>query len=150
MSATAGLPTVLGNYDLRYLKERLGKNFRTLSSAAQDAIRQEMEKLLGTLSERNRAGTPAGGRPQVVDQQELPIRERLKEVFGSDSVATRYENRFSARGVRDYDKKRYCGSVHSHESLLAAWRNTGISLFESGFACFGQSHWMRISCGMRS
>lgn len=103
LSATAGLPTVLGNYDLRYLKERLGKNFRTLSSATQDAIRQEMEKLW----EPYRNGA-VQVRLQVVDQQELPIRERLKEVFGSDSVATRYENRFSARGVRDYDKKRYC------------------------------------------
>ena len=36
LSATGGLPTVLGNYDLRYLREQLGERFRVLSVDTQE------------------------------------------------------------------------------------------------------------------
>ena len=121
LSATACLPTVLGNYDLRYLKEQLGQNFSTLSASTQDAIRQEMETLWAPYQ---------AGEVQiclrVVDQQDLPIRERLKGIFEYAPLAIQYENRFSARQVAEYEAKRYCNLF---AAMKAFWQHSEIQAF---------------------
>ena len=58
LSATGGLPTVLGNYDLRYLREQLGDRFKVLSTDTQEKIRREMENLWTPVP-----GWPGPGRP---------------------------------------------------------------------------------------
>lgn len=121
LSATACLPTVLGNYDLRYLKEQLGQDFRTLSTSTQDAIRQEMETLWAPYQTGEVQICL-----QVVDQQDLPIRERLKEIFGHGPLATQYENRFSARQVAEYEAKRYCDLF---TAMKAFWQHSEIQAF---------------------
>lgn len=103
LSATGGLPTVLGNYDLRYLREQLGERFRVLSVDTQEKIRQEMESLW----------TPyRDGRIRVdltvVDRQALPWQQRLKEIFGEGADARLYEQRLTVMGLPEYQSQRYC------------------------------------------
>ena len=121
LSATACLPTVLGNYDLQYLQEQLGEKFCTLSPATQQSIREEMESLW----EPYRTGE-IQIQLQLVDQHDLSVRERLEAIFGAGAVAMRYENRFAARGVREYEAKRYCNLFFA---MKAFWQHREIQAF---------------------
>lgn len=121
LSATADLPTVLGNYDLRYLREQMGGQMRTLSPATREKIKNEMEAIWKPY----RTGE-VQVRLQVVDRQDLSARERLEAVFGPGPAAVRYENCFSARGIKDYDAKRYCNLF---TAMKAFWQHGEIQAF---------------------
>lgn len=121
LSATGGFPTVLGNYDLRYLREQLGSRFRSLSVDTQEKIRQEMETLW----------TPyRDGRIRVdlavVDRQALPWQQRLKEIFGAGADALLYEQRFMAMGLPEYQSQRYCNLFLA---MKAFWQHSEIRAF---------------------
>ena len=121
LSATGGLPTVLGNYDLRYLREQLGDRFKVLSADTQEKIRREMENLW----------TPyRDGRVQVdltvVDRQALPWQQRLQEIFGAGADARLYEQRFIMMGLPEYQSQRYCNLF---AAIKAFWLHREIRAF---------------------
>lgn len=121
LSATAGLPTVPGNYDLRYLREQLGERFSVLSVNTQKEIRREMERLW----------TPyRDGRIRVdltvVDRQSLPWQQRLKEIFGVGADARLYEQRFTVMGLPEYQSQRYCNLF---SAMKAFWQHSEIRAF---------------------
>ena len=96
LSATGGLPTVLGNYDLRYLRQQLGDRFTALSQDTQAKIRREMEALWAPYRD---------GRIQValevVDRQALPYKERLEQIFGPDPMHGDMNSGFKRGGFRN-------------------------------------------------
>lgn len=123
LSATAALPTVLGNYDLRYIKEQLGTRYHELSAETQAHIRAQLQELW----------TPyRDGRIQlhleVVDQSNahLPILDRLTEIFSSAERAQHYERRFTSLGIKDYIQKRYCNLF---TAMKAFWTHADIRAF---------------------
>ncbi len=121
LSATGGLPTVLGNYDLRYLRQQLGDRFTVLSQDTQEKIRREMEALWAPYRD---------GRIQValevVDRQALPYKERLEQIFGPGPDARRYEQWLQARGIQKYQSQRYCNLF---AVMKAFWQHSEIRAF---------------------
>lgn len=123
LSATAALPTVLGNYDLRYIKEQLGDRYHELSAETQAHIRAQLQELW----------TPyRDGRIQlhldVMDRSDahLPIVERLTEIFSSAERAQYYARRFTSLGIKDYIQKRYCNLF---TAMKAFWTHADIRSF---------------------
>ena len=121
LSATGGLPTVLGNYDLRYLREQLGSRFRSLSVDTQEKIRREMERLWEPYRDgRIRVDLT------VLDRQDLPWQQRLKEIFGAGPDARLYEQQFTIMGLPEYQCQRYCNLF---SAMKAFWQHSEIRAF---------------------
>lgn len=121
LSATAALPTVLANYDLRYLKEQLGEHYHELSTDTKAMIRKELE----TLWQPYRDGR-IQVQLQVVDggKDHLEYSERLKGIFGQNTLANVYEKRLVS--VEGYVAKRYCNLF---EAIKTFWQHPDIHAF---------------------
>lgn len=123
LSATAALPTVLGNYDLKYVKEQLKGHYRELSHETKDSIRRELESLWSPYRE---------GRIQVdlqvVDRgkDHLLLSERMEDIFGQEVLAQKYTHRFTALGAEEYVQKRYCNIF---TAMKAFWLHPDIRAF---------------------
>lgn len=121
LSATACLPTVLGNYDLRYLREQLGDSYRTLSADTQNAIRREMEALWAPYRDgKIRVSL------EVVDRQPMPQLEQLEAIFGSRPKAQLYGQRLACLGAQQYEVERYCNLF---AVMKAFWQHSEIQSF---------------------
>lgn len=121
LSATACLPTVLGNYDLRYLREQLGERYVTLSRLTREAVREEMEELWAPY----RVGEIQVSL-QVVDRVNRPLAQRLEEIFEEKNRARQYERRLSCLGVNEYEGIRYCNLF---TAIKAFWQHDDIQAF---------------------
>lgn len=121
LSATAALPTVLGNYDLRYLQEQLGDHCRTLSSDTRQRICAELETLWQPYQDGQ-----IQIQLQVVDRgkgHRLPD-ERLEEIFGR--LAAKYRNQFCWMSQNNYVRTRYCNVF---EAMKTFWQHPDIHAF---------------------
>lgn len=123
LSATAALPTVLGNYDLRYIKEQLGDRYHELSTETQAHMRTQLQELW----------TPyRDGRIQlhleVVDRSDahLPLLDRLTEIFSSAERARQYARRFTSLGLKDCIQARYCNLF---AAMQAFWTHADMQAF---------------------
>lgn len=123
LSATAALPTVLGNYDLGYLKEQLQEHYHELTGETKARIRAELETLWQPYQD---------GRIQihlqVVDhgRGHLLLSDRLQEIFSTDEHARKYERLFSCKGIADYIANRYCNLF---TAIKAFWIQKDIHAF---------------------
>lgn len=123
LSATAAVPTVLGNYDLKYIKEQLKEHYRELSDKTKGSIQTDLETLWGPYKE---------GRIQVhlqvVDRgkDHLLLSERLEDIFSLKMLAQKYANRFTALGAEEYVQKRYCNIF---TAMKAFWMHPDIRAF---------------------
>ena len=52
VSATAKLPTVVGNYDLKYLIDRLGETYQEMTAEERDLLRGEYDKRFPNFEEK--------------------------------------------------------------------------------------------------
>ncbi|WP_294448762.1 DEAD/DEAH box helicase family protein [uncultured Gemmiger sp.] len=121
LSATCDQHTVLGNYDLRYLREQLGEHFRTISPKTQGAIRREMEALWAPYRDGRVRVNLA-----VLDRDGLSTEDRLQELFGPGYLSKRYSNQFSLMGGQEYEAKRYCNLF---AAMKAFWFHEEIHAF---------------------
>jgi len=123
LSATAALPTVLGNYDLTYLREQLQNQYLELSVGVKNKIRQELESVWSPY-ERGQVRVDL----QVVDRNcaHLMLSERLNKVFSRPENIRKYELRMTHMGIRDYDQKRYCNIF---AAMKAFWAHSEIHSF---------------------
>lgn len=123
LSATAALPTVLGNYDLKYLKEQLQGHYHELSRPAKDKICKELETLWGPYRD---------GRVQVelrvVDrgQEHLQLEERLEKIFTRPENVRRYTQRLNILEGKRYVQDRYCNIF---TAMKAFWMHPEIRSF---------------------
>lgn len=123
LSATAALPTVLGNYDLKYIKEQLKEHYHELSDETKASIQSGLETLWRPYKE---------GRIQVnlqvVDRgkDHLLLSERLKDIFSQKALAQKYTHRFTALGSEEYVQKRYCNIL---TAMKAFWTHPDIRAF---------------------
>lgn len=123
LSATAALPTVLGNYDLKYLKEQLRDHYHELSTAAKEGIRQELEKLwIPYRDHRIHINL------QVVDRGKahLLLCERLEEIFTKPEIARKYTYRFTSMAIEKHVQKRYCDIFTAMKTF---WMHSDIRAF---------------------
>lgn len=129
LSATAALPTVLGNYDLGYLKEQLQERYQELSAAAGEKIRREMETVWSPY-EKGAVRIDL----QIVDREQahLSLSERLENIFACRETARIYEQRLNARGISDYARQRYCNIFTAMKSF---WVHSEIR----SFLCLNQA-----------
>lgn len=123
LSATAALPTVLGNYDLKYLKEQLQYHYSELSASTKSKIRKELETLWSPYDE----GLVRVDL-NVVDHNRahLLLSERLRELFASSKTARKYEQRLILMGISDYEQNRYCNIF---TAMKAFWCHPEIRSF---------------------
>lgn len=123
LSATAAFPTVLGNYDLNYLREQLQNHYLELSDTTKDRIRQDLENLWAPYQD---------GRIQVnlqiVDHNRahLLLSERLSKIFIRPETARKYEQRLTCMGIDSHVQKRYCNIF---EAMRAFWYHPEIRSF---------------------
>lgn len=123
LSATAALPTVLGNYDLKYIKEQLKEHYHELSDETRASIQRELEMLWRPYKE---------GRIQinlqVVDRgkDHLLLSERLEDIFSQRTLAQKYTHRFTALGAEEYVQNRYCNIL---TAMKAFWTHPDIRAF---------------------
>lgn len=123
LSATAALPTVLGNYDLKYIKGQLKEHYHELSDKTKASIHRELETLWAPYKE-NRIQVNL----QVVDRgkDHLLLSERLKDIFAQKMLAKKYAHRFTAMGTEEYVQKRYCNLL---TAMKAFWTHPDIHAF---------------------
>ncbi len=125
LSATAALPTVLGNYNLKYIKEQLKEHYHELSDETRASIQRELEMLWRPYKE---------GRIQinlqVVDRgkDHLLLSERLEDIFSQRTLAQKYTHRFTALGAEEYVQNRYCNML---TAMKAFWTHPDIRAFLS-------------------
>lgn len=122
LSATAALPTVLGNYDLNYLKEQLQEHYHELSNATKDKIRRELETLwMPYQKQQIRVDL------QIVNhgREHWLLEERLTEIFVRQENVRKYSQRM-ALCVSDYEWKRYCNIF---TAMKAFWVHPEIHSF---------------------
>lgn len=123
LSATAALPTVLGNYDLKYIKEQLKEHYHELPDETRASIQRELEMLWRPYKE---------GRIQinlqVVDRgkDHLLLSERLEDIFSQRTLAQKYTHRFTALGAEEYVQNRYCNIL---TAMKAFWTHPDIRAF---------------------
>ena len=123
LSATAALPTVLGNYNLKYIKEQLKEHYHELSDETRASIQRELEMLWRPYKE---------GRIQinlqVVDRgkDHLLLSERLEDIFSQRTLAQKYTHRFTALGAEEYVQNRYCNML---TAMKAFWTHPDIRAF---------------------
>ena len=123
LSATAALSTVLGNYDLKYIKEQLKEHYHELSDETKASIQSGLE----TLWEPYKEGR-IQVKLQVVDRgkDHLLLSERLKDIFVRETLAQKYQHRFTALGAEEYVQKRYCNIL---EAMKSFWTHPDIRAF---------------------
>ena len=123
LSATAALPTVLGNYDLKYVREQLNKHYHELSAEATASIQRELETLWAPYK-KGRIQVNL----QVVDRgkDHLLCSERLEDIFTQKALAQTYMRRFTALGAEEYAQKRYCNIL---TAMKAFWTHPDIRAF---------------------
>lgn len=80
ISATAVMPTVLGNYSIRYLETRLGDRFQLPDDDTYERIRAR-------LSEKNSCYVDVDLATEVIDAEDNP--EHWKTVFGKNASAAK-------------------------------------------------------------
>lgn len=123
LSATAALPTVLGNYDLKYIKEQLKEHYHELSDETKASVQRELETLWRPYKE---------GRIQinlqVVDRgkDHLLLSERLENIFSQKALAQKYAHRFTTLGAEEYVQNRYCNIL---TAMKAFWTHPDIRAF---------------------
>lgn len=123
LSATAALPTVLGNYDLRYLKEQLRDSYREFSDRVKNQIQQELETLWTPYKE-HRIQIDL----QIVDRNRghWQLTERLEEIFSWKENVRKYSQRLAVLSDSKYVQKRYCNIF---TAMKAFWAHSEIHSF---------------------
>lgn len=129
LSATAAMPTVLGNYDLKYLREQLQGYYYELSDGVKNKIKQELEHVWSPY-QRGQVRVDL----QIVDRNcaHLTISERMEKIFLRPENARKYELRLSQMGVSNYDQQRYCNIF---TAMKAFWNHSEIR----SFLCLNQA-----------
>ncbi|HAD97281.1 MAG TPA: hypothetical protein DCG19_07730 [Cryomorphaceae bacterium] len=110
ISATATVPTVLGNYDLNFLRQRLGENFRTVNEAE-----------LAQLKERFRQLTVGYGQLEI--KAELVKCEDTQEealaLFEDAEYASEvFKKLNNLWNTRDFHRRRYLRAAHVFKHFL--------------------------------
>ena len=123
LSATAAVPTVLGNYDLKYIKERLRDHYHELSNETKASIQRNLEKLWRPYKEGQ-----IQVNLQIVDRgkDHLLLSEQLGDIFSQKPLVQKYTHRFTALGAKEYIQKRYCNIF---AAMKAFWTHSDIRAF---------------------
>ncbi|OUN25790.1 hypothetical protein [Pseudoflavonifractor sp. An85] len=123
LSATAAVSTVLGNYDLKYIKEQLKEHYHELSDETKASIQRGLETLWRPYKEGQ-----IQVKLQVIDRgkDHLVLSERLGDIFSRETLAQKYIHRFTALGAEEYVQKRYCNIL---EAMKAFWTHSDIRAF---------------------
>lgn len=123
LSATAALPTVLGNYDLEYLKGHLQEHYHEISQPTKDRIRAELEALWAPYRDHR-----IQINLEVVDrnQRDLLLRERLEKIFAQPENVQKYTQRLASLCGENYIQNRYCNIF---AAIKAFWSHPEIHSF---------------------
>jgi hypothetical protein len=109
VSATAGLHTNIGNYDLEYLKHHLGENFHKLNEADISRLRQDFEKATRGYDEIDLRVEFLGSPENInafreiaalMDDQEAADALRFKIVHANPEADEKYIHFIAARYLR--------------------------------------------------
>ena len=100
ISATATIRTVTGNYNLDYLKKRLGKYFIPLCS-------EDFERISNKFKNLYKEGRDYKVNVNVVSSKSEEDEELSKEIFKNQDYIDNLCTVISAFGTKKYEKKRY-------------------------------------------
>lgn len=114
LSATADLPTVIGNYDLNYLKDQLRDRFIMLAPSVADRIRAQLQ----TFWEPYKNGS-IRIEARIVDRTAsgLELSDRLEQFLPAVLIPS-FENKLRFLSSDSYVLNRYCNILSTFRSFL--------------------------------
>lgn len=105
ISATAEIPSVVGNYNLEYLSEQLGKDYHPTPAQEKEKIRQE----LSNSWQAYRDGRVRVHRETIKESDgTFDLTEACDDILCSEEPAMICANLIRNTGVSDYYQQRYC------------------------------------------
>lgn len=116
LSATATLPSVIGNYDISYLKKELGANYVQADSHVYERIGEEL-KNCWMAYETGKVKVNV----EVLDYNKgyLSLNKRLKEITNDRDFIIKYSNFISTKSCNnDYIWKRYCNIISALKEFI--------------------------------
>ena len=135
ISATAEIPTVVGNYHLHYVEEVLGNRFHATPPEVKERIRRELE-------ENNRAYQD--GRISIyskivsTDYDGKEIDEICREITGETDIADMCAQLITNQSVDRYQSVRYCNAFRAMAAFFK--QSTIQSMLYLGMALPKQNH----------
>ncbi|MBS5315045.1 MAG: hypothetical protein KHY44_01505 [Clostridiales bacterium] len=117
ISATATIPTVVGNYDIEYLRSKLGNRFHELDKCAQERIKSELQKVWEPYEEGK---VVVHVRNIDSNKTYMSIDERLEEIIKNEEFREICKSRIeqSTYGNRYY-AKRYCNILAAMHEFIS-------------------------------
>lgn len=116
MSATATLDSVVGNYDINYLKKELNGNFFLVSDDVYEKIK---EKLNVIWEPYHRGDVKVEVKILDYNRDNLLLGERLIEILGDRDYVNKYYNKISVLvGENSYVWKRYCNIMLAFKEFI--------------------------------
>lgn len=110
ISATAEIPTVVGNYDLNYLSECLGEKFHRTPKEVTERIKNTLEKTYQAYYDgRIKINTEIFSQ----DYEGKEFVDICREITGETEYADICANLISARSVGRYQSVRYCNAFRA-------------------------------------
>lgn len=135
ISATAEIPTVVGNYNLSYLKESLGERFHATPQAVKERIRSQLAPNYRAYHD-GRIKIEADVYSNDYNGKELS--EICREITGESEISQICENLITAQSVERYQSIRYCNVFRA---ILAFCRRPFLrSMLYLGMALPKQDH----------
>ena len=116
ISATANIPSVIANYDLKYLKdEALGQLFLSMDEESTKRIRQSLERKWTAYSD---------GRINIHTEIVRNIKggfdldDVCREIFDNEELGDVAANKIRQMGVNDYYQMRYCNVLMTMHAFM--------------------------------
>lgn len=114
-SATAQISTVVGNFDLSYLGEKLRDHYVPMDSGLEKKIGGELEKKWQAYADgRISINTKVLKRDGVFE-----LEEACRGIFDNDDYAVATCNLIQAVGVSEYYQRRYCNLIKTMHDFMA-------------------------------
>lgn len=114
-SATAQISTVVGNFDLDYLGEKLRDHYVPMDSGLEKKIGDELEKKWQAYADgRISIKTEILKRDGVFE-----LEEACRGIFDNDDYAVAACNLIQAVGISEYYQRRYCNLIKTMHDFMA-------------------------------
>lgn len=114
VSATAQIPSVVGNFDLGYMAERLGDNYIPMDKELEHRIKEELDKKWQAYSDgRINIHTEVMKNSDAFD-----IEETCRDIFANNDYAMAASNIIQNTGVEEYYQRRYCNLIKTMHAFI--------------------------------
>lgn len=115
VSATAQIPSVVGNFDLGYLAERLGDNYIPMDKDLESRIKKELDSKWQAYSD----GRIKIHAEVIRNSNAFDLEDNCRDIFQNSDYAMIASNLIQNTGVNEYYQKRYCNLISTMRSFIS-------------------------------